>query len=209
MGRYPVTFREWDSAAHLGACDGYLPNDEGWGRGERPVINVNWDHAQAYVRFLNEHTGKSYRLPSEAEWEYCCRAGTTTAYSFGDNLTSRKQGVVFAYNRTVPVYGLWANRWGLVSMHGNVWEWCQDVWNFYYDPDRPDDGSPWLTGRGEQVIKVVRGGCWADEPMDVRSASRKPAQKTDKGIQVGDIDKLHFPSIDRPYSFGFRVSRTI
>ncbi|WBQ13053.1 formylglycine-generating enzyme family protein [Hyphomonadaceae bacterium BL14] len=169
VGKYPVTFREWDSAARLGACHGYLPADEGWGRGWRPVINVSWEDAQAYIRFLNERTGRRYRLLTEAEWEYCCRAGTTTAYAFGDTLASRKQGVVFAYNRTVEVNRLWANRWGLVSMHGSVWEWVEDCANNSH-VGAPKDGSARTTG--DCSNRVGRGGSWGDIAQFLRSAYR-------------------------------------
>ncbi|WBQ12847.1 formylglycine-generating enzyme family protein [Hyphomonadaceae bacterium BL14] len=190
VGKYPVTFREWDSAARLGACEGYLPPDRGWGRGWKPVINVSWEDAQAYIRFLNERTGRRYRLLTEAEWEYCCRAGTTTAYAFGDTLTSRKQGVVFSYNRTVEVRHLWANKWGLVSMHGNVFEWVEDCWNDSYE-GAPSDGSERTTGNCS--IRVYRGGSWFNFPLFLRSASR--------GRNASGYRK--FPHV------GFRLARTL
>ena len=87
VGHYPVTFGEWDFCTHVGGCDGYRPYDEGWGSGRRPVINVSWEDAQAYVEWLSKETGQPYRLLSEAEWEYACRAGTTTHYSWGDEIT--------------------------------------------------------------------------------------------------------------------------
>lgn len=189
VGKYPVTFREWDSAARLGARDGYRPPDEGWGRGWRPVINVSWEDAQAYIRFLNERTGRRYRLLTEAEWEYCCRAGTTTAYAFGDTLTSRKQGVVFSYNRTVDVRHLWANKWGLVSMHGNVAEWVEDCWNDSHE-GVPTDGSARTTG--DCSIRVFRGGSWSGSAQFLRSASRIWSA----------------PGIRYVYS-GFRLARTL
>ena len=189
VGKYPVTFREWDSAARLGACDGYFPPDEGWGRGWKPVIHVSWEDAQAYIRFLNERTGRRYRLLTEAEWEYCCRAGTTTAYAFGDKLVSRKQGVVFAYNRTVEVNRLWANRWGLVSMHGNVWEWVEDCWNGSH-AGAPSDGSACTTG--DCSNRVLRGGSWLNGPQSLRSADRSGSTS---GVRSGDI--------------GFRLARTL
>ena len=189
VGKYPVTFREWDSAARLGACDGYRPSDEGWGRGWRPVINVSWEDAQAYIRFLNERTGRRYRLLTEAEWEYCCRAGTTTAYAFGDTLTSRKQGVVFAYNRTVDVRHLWANKWGLVSMHGNVNEWVEDCWNDSH-VGAPKDGSARTTG--DCSGRVYRGGSWGGIAQVLRSAYRNWGT----------------PGF-RHYVVGFRLARTL
>lgn len=159
VGKYPVTFAEWAAAAAEGACDGYRPHDgrpgEHWGRGKRPVINVSWDHAQGYIAWLNERTGKTYRLLSEAEWEYCCRAGTKTAYSFGDSI--RWPQANFLNERTEPVTRFPRNAFGLVGMHGNVDEWCEDCWNKNYDqPGRPDDGSAWLTG--DCSLRVLRGG---------------------------------------------------
>lgn len=167
VGKYPVTFREWDSAARYGACNGHRPEDHG--RGWRPVINVSWDDAQAYIRFLNDRTGRGYRLLSEAEWEYCCRAGTTTAYAFGETFTNRSQGVVFAYGATVEVNRLWANCWGLVSMHGNVWEWCQDCRTDNYQ-GAPNYGFAWTIG--DRFSRVLRGGCYGSTPQHLRSAKR-------------------------------------
>jgi formylglycine-generating enzyme required for sulfatase activity len=197
VGKYPVTFREWDSAAQQAPAqplDRELrrnPPDEGWGRGWRPVINISWNDAQGYIRFLNERTGRGYRLLSEAEWEYCCRAGATTAYAFGETLTNRSQGVVFSYDRTVEVNRLPPNRWGLASMHGNAWEWCQDVWNHNYaEPGRPDDGSPWLSG--ETTRRVSRGGSFDSPPEGVRSATRFGSET---GSRAG-------------YS-GFRIARSL
>ena len=189
VGKYPVTFREWDSAARLGACDGYRPSDEGWGRGWKPVIHVSWEDAQAYIRFLNERTGRRYRLLTEAEWEYCCRAGTTTAYAFGDTLTSRKQGVVFAYTRTVEVNRLWANRWGLVSMHGSVREWVEDCWNDSH-AGAPSDGTARVTG--DCSNRVDRGGSWYSLPQYLRSAIR---YRSAPGL--------------RKLNYGFRLARTL
>lgn len=182
VGKYPVTFREWDSAARLGACDGYFPPDEGWGRGWKPVIHVSWEDAQAYIRFLNERTGRRYRLLTEAEWEYCCRAGTTTAYAFGDTLRSRKQGVVFSYTRTVEVNRLWANKWGLVSMHGNVWEWVEDCWHDSHAV-APTDGSARTTGDGSGL--VTRGGSWYVPPQFLCFAYRIGTDQFSRSTPVG------------------------
>ncbi|NWH07307.1 MAG: formylglycine-generating enzyme family protein [Alphaproteobacteria bacterium] len=197
VGRYPVTFREWDLAVRVGGCGGCTPRDEGWGRGWRPVINVSWDDAHKYIEFLKDRTGKSYRLLSEAEWEYCCRAGTTTAYAFGHSLTSPIQRVVFNDGKVVgsswadrmrptePLEGLWANSWGLVSKHGNVWEWCKDFMHASYaDAGRPDDGRPWLIESVDDY-RIIRGGSCATSPINMRSATRAWTRRTDRSPVIG------------------------
>ena len=169
VGKYPVTFAEWDAAGLA-----RKPGDEGWGRGRRPVINVSWDDAKAYAAWLSNTTVKGYRLLSEAEWEYCCRAGTTTTYSFGDTIT--KEQAQFSdvdygsTEQTVEVGKFPANAFGLHDMHGNVWEWCEDPWHPDYN-GAPPDGSCWTTG-GDTSSRVRRGGSWGYNPRFLRSASR-------------------------------------
>ncbi len=121
-GVYEVTFRQWDGCVAGGGCGGYRPNDEGWGRGERPVINVSWKDAKSYVAWLSREAGHEYRLLSEAEWEYAARAGTTTKYHWGNSFDSSR---VNNGSRTVPVGGFAANAFGLHDMHGNVMEWAE------------------------------------------------------------------------------------
>jgi formylglycine-generating enzyme required for sulfatase activity len=116
VGRFAVTFDEWDACVSDGGYNGYKPGDEGWGRGKHPLINVNWDDAKAYTTWLSRKTGKTYRLLSEAEREYVTRA------SSGSKGEYRRE-------RTVPVDSLEANPWGLYNVHGNVWEWTEDCWN--------------------------------------------------------------------------------
>jgi formylglycine-generating enzyme required for sulfatase activity len=146
-----------------------------------PVVGVNWFDAVRYVRWLSEATGKSYRLPSEAEWEYACRAGTKTAFSFGDTITTDQANYDgnFTYNGgprgeyrrgTTPVGAFPANPWGLFDMHGNVWEWVQDVVHDNYD-GAPLDGSAWDEG-GDQARRILRGGSWLYNPRYLRSALR-------------------------------------
>ena len=143
-------------------------DDEGWGRGQRPVINVSWDDAQAYVQWLSSKTGKPYRLLSEAEWEYACRAGTETAYSFGDihleGASAVSGGRPGQLGSTVEVGSFPANDFGLYDMHGNVWEWCEDRWHESYT-DKPESlmqtGGAWTSGDG-QMLRVLRGGFWFD-----------------------------------------------
>jgi formylglycine-generating enzyme required for sulfatase activity len=184
VGRYEVTFEEWDACVAGGGCDGYRPDDMGWGRDRRPVINVSWRHAKAYVTWLGKKTGKPYRLLTEAEWEYAARAGTTTPFHFGATITP-EQANYYGIDRygtgprglyrqkTVPVGSFPANGFGLYDMHGNVWEWVEDVWHDSYD-GAPTDGFAW-TDREKQDStrnRVYRGGSWRDEPRDLRSAAR-------------------------------------
>jgi len=127
IGRYPVTFDEYDRFCE--AKQPKQPADEGWGRGRRPVINISWQDAQVYIAWLSQETGRAYRLPSEAEWEYACRAGTATRYSFGDAITPENANFSDSgLGRTSEVGAYSANPWSLYDMHGNVWEWVEDDW---------------------------------------------------------------------------------
>ena len=128
IGRYPVTFDEYDRFCE--AKQRKKPGDGGWGRGRRPVIDVSWNDARDYVAWLSQETGQAYRLPSEAGWEYACRAGTTSRYSFGDAITARDVNYADSgLGRTSEVGAYPANRWGLHDMHGHVWEWVEDDWH--------------------------------------------------------------------------------
>jgi formylglycine-generating enzyme required for sulfatase activity len=139
VGKFAVTFDEWDACLADGGCNGYRPGDQDWGRGKRPVINVNWDDAKAYATWLSRKTGKIYRLLSEAEREYATRAGTTTPFWWGSSITPKQAnydgsaepykggGSKGEYRKaTVPVDSFEASPWGLYQMHGNVWEWTED-----------------------------------------------------------------------------------
>ena len=185
MGRYPVTVGEWRMFV---AATGWRSSGEvdwdapGFAQTDRhPVVGINWFDAIRYVRWLSEVTGKSYRLPSEAEWEYACRAGTKTAFSFGDTISPEQANYDgnFTYNGgprgeyrrgTTPVGTFAPNPWGLFDMHGNVWEWVQDVVHDNYD-GAPLDGSAWEDG-GDQARRVLRGGSWLYTPRYLRSALR-------------------------------------
>lgn len=177
VGVYEVTFAEWDACVAAGGCGGYVPDDKGWGRGNRPVIIVSWEDAQSYVRWLSDRTGKSYRLLSESEWEYVARAGTTTAYSWGDNIGRNRTncegcGSPWDDDKTAPVGSFRANAWGVHDMHGNVYEWIQDCYN-PYNPSyvgAPTDGSAWESENC--AIRISRGGSWLSRPWDLRSAHR-------------------------------------
>ncbi|HGG61190.1 MAG TPA: formylglycine-generating enzyme family protein [Gammaproteobacteria bacterium] len=173
IGRYPVTFSNYDLFAQETGRE--LPYDEGWGRGIRPVINVSFNDALAYCEWLSEQTGREYRLPSEAEWEYAARAGTTTAYWWGDKLgqdhtVCESCGSRWDDDRTAPVGHFKPNPFGLHDMLGNTWEWCPDHWHDNYD-GAPVDGSVWTDDNNEKP-RVLRGGSWLNNPVSVRSAVR-------------------------------------
>src|SRR5262249_30260931 len=134
VGRFAVTFDEWDACMADGGCNGYRPEDQGWGRGRRPVINVSWHGAQAYVAWLSRKTGQGYRLLTEAEWEYAARAGTTTPFWWGSAISADQANYDGSYvyrngpkgeyrRQTVEVDSFRPNDWGLYQVHGNVWEW--------------------------------------------------------------------------------------
>jgi formylglycine-generating enzyme required for sulfatase activity len=188
VGRYAVTFDEWDfsqSDSDWQEITGFiprLPSDHKWGRGNRPVIDVSWGDAKAYVKWLSAKMDRNYRLLSEAEWEYCCRAGTDTPYWWGSSITSSHAnyevrpfepgsgaGKWRNENQTVPVDMFTPNTWHLYQMHGNVWEWVEDVWHEGYER-APVDGSAVIVG--DQFSHVVRGGAWHYFPKFLRSAYR-------------------------------------
>lgn len=179
LARTEVTFDQYRQCVDAGAC-GYLPHDEGWGREERPVINVSMEDAGAYVRWLSEISGRRYRLPSEAEWEYAARAGTTSRFHTGNCLNSLQanfdarlpsgdcpEGAQLG--QTVPVASFPPNPFGLFDMLGNVQEWTLDCWNPSYD-GAPTDGSAWIEGDCSRA--VLRGGSWRNSEGKLRSASR-------------------------------------
>ena len=159
--------------------------DPGFKQTDRhPVVGVSWQDAMAFCDWFGKETGKLYRLPSEAEWEYACRAGTTTPFSFGKTITSDQANYDANYTyagsakgvyrkRTVEVGSLPANPWGLHEVHGNVWEWLEDVWHDSYS-GAPVDGTAWTDGEGinSDLSRVVRGGSWNDDPWFCRSAVR-------------------------------------
>jgi formylglycine-generating enzyme required for sulfatase activity len=181
IGKYPVTFAEYD--AFCEATERQKPDDSGWGRERRPVINVSWDDAKAYVAWLSETAGKPYRLPTEAEWEYCCRAGTTTPYSCGDKITEKDANIDGKVGKTSEVGAYPANPWGFQDMHGNVWEWVEDVWHENYE-GAPDDGGAWTEGR-DQGGRVMRGGSWSIHPDLCRSADRSRDLIGNRGRDIG------------------------
>jgi len=179
VGKYPVTFDQWDACVKDGGTT-YIPADKGWGRGSRPVINVSWDDIQLYLRWLSKVTGETYRLLSEAEWEYAARAGSQTAYSFGDDEKELGRYAWFEGNsgeKTHPVGKKLPNAFGLYDMHGNVSEITQDVWRDNYN-DAPTDGSANRYTEDDELAqqgptRALRGGSWGSEPRGLRAAYRE------------------------------------
>jgi formylglycine-generating enzyme required for sulfatase activity len=172
IGRYEVTFDEWDRCVQDKGCKAQ-PDDRGWGRGDHPVINISWDDAKAFTVWLSRKTGQSYRLPSEAEWEYAARAGTTTAYWWGRDVGSREANCrecnTGSGQQTSPVGSYKPNAFGLSDTAGNVAEWVEDCWNDNYR-GAPNDGSAWT--RGQCRLRGLRGGAYDSQAKFVRSTAR-------------------------------------
>ncbi len=193
VAKFELTFAEWDTCVDYGDCDPRV-SDGGWGRDRQPVINVTWDDAQRYVEWLKRMTGKPYRLLTEAEYEYAARAGTQTAYPWGDEIGKGHAhcascGSQWEGKQTVPVGSFAPNAFGLYDVAGNVWQWVQDCYHDDYN-GAPPDGSPWTTGDCSR--RVVRGGSWDYPPQFLRSAGRNKSSPD-----------------DRYFGIGFRVGRTL
>ncbi|MDZ8025978.1 MAG: formylglycine-generating enzyme family protein [Nostoc sp. DedQUE11] len=204
IGKYPVTQAQWQVVAAMSQVNQELNPDPSEFKGaNRPVERVSWYDAVEFCSRLAAHTKRQYRLPSEAEWEYACRAGTATPFHFGETITSelanyyakdtygvRVEGTYQEETTEVGSFGV-ANAFGLYDMHGNVWEWCLDDWHGNYE-GAPTDGSPWFDNNDnlyqKQGTAVLRGGSWNYNPKNCRSASR-----------------LNLLRDDRTFSFGFRV----
>lgn len=190
MGRYPVTQAQWRVVAgyprSTQVCD--LDPDPSYFKGDnRPVEHVNWEDAQEFCRRLSARTGKQYRLPSEAQWEYTCRAGTTTPFYLGETLTpelANYRGTATYNNcpqgknrqQTTEVGMFPENDWGLHDMLGNVWEWCSDNWHKSYE-GAPSEGSAWVDRDRTKTNGVLRGGSWYSYPKNCRSAVRVNAAR--------------------------------
>jgi len=183
MGKYPVTQAQWRAVATLPKIEHDLDPDPSQFKGKnRPVEQVSWHEAVEFCQRLSQATGLDYRLPSEAEWEYACRAGTTTPFAFGDTLTTNLANYDGNYTlghnlkgeyreQTTPVGSFPANGFGLYDMHGNVWEWCADPWHDNYQ-GAPSDGRPWLDKDATKHRRPVRGGSWYNSPRNCRCAVR-------------------------------------
>ena len=194
MQAHEVTWKLYQPCIDAGVCA--KPDSEGWGKGNRPVINVSWDDIQTYIQWLNQQTGERFRLPSEAQWEYAARAGTSTPFNTGNCITPSQANYDGNYNykncpkgvyreKTIEVGSFAPNAWGLYDMHGNVWEWVQDCWNGSYR-GAPSDGSAWITGNCD--VRVLRGGSWYGKAVYLRAAIR--------GWNTAS---------SRNYSYGFRL----
>jgi len=183
MGKFSVTQAQWQAVASLPKVNIHLKSDPSDFKGaNRPVEQVSWNDAVEFCRRLSKATGREYRLPSEAEWEYACRAGTTTPFHFGETITTDLANYNGNYNygsgskgqyreQTTDTGSFPANTFGLHDMHGNVWEWCQDTWHENYN-GAPTDGSAWVYENANQNRRILRGGSWDGNPGDCRSASR-------------------------------------
>jgi formylglycine-generating enzyme required for sulfatase activity len=192
IGRRDVTFAEWDRCVAQSGCKS-SPADQGWGRGDRPVTNVSWDDAKEFLSWLSKTTGKSYRLPTEAEWEYAARGGSTSPYWWGKDV-----GAGHAHcaecggsndGKTEPVGSFHPNAFGLYDTAGNAAEWVEDCWNPSYR-GAPNDGSAWTNG--DCSLRVLRGGSFADGAIAVRSSAR-----------------FRYDEDVRYYANGFRVARDL
>ncbi|MCP4699538.1 MAG: SUMF1/EgtB/PvdO family nonheme iron enzyme [Gammaproteobacteria bacterium] len=190
MGKYEVTFEEYDRFAE--ATGRKKPDDRGWGRGKRPVINVSWKDAAAYAKWLSEQTGQTYRMPTEAEWEYAARAGSETKYWWGNEIGNNRanctnSGCKDPFKNTAPVGSFAPNSFGLHDTMGNVYEWVQDRYDSGYYAKSPKRNP---TGPETGAYRVIRNGSWSNSPRDVRAAGRD----------------WHYPGYRDVY-LGFRLAR--
>ena len=193
ISKFDVTFADWDACVSVGGCS--RADDNGFGRGSRPVINITWEEAQQYVGWFARMTGRPYRLLTEAEWEYAARAGTTTAFYWGDEIgiananCNGECGSKWDNQQTSPVGSFAPNAFGLYDMHGNVWQWVEDCYHNSYN-GAPTDGSAWLAGDCSRRIR--RGGGWSYSARILRAANRG-----------GDS------ALNRSAFVGFRLARTL
>jgi formylglycine-generating enzyme required for sulfatase activity len=195
VGKFEVTFAEWDACATDGGCQSNpKPRDEGWGKDKQPVVNVSWDDAMEYVTWLSRTTGKTYRLLTEAEWEYAARAGSTSPFPLGEAISADQANFQTSFDadgsnregkyreQPVAVGSFAPNAFGLYDMEGNVAEWVQDTWHESY-AGAPPDGSAWAGG--DTSLRVLRGGSWYSFPPDLRSASRRADQPDHRSAEIG------------------------
>ncbi len=185
MLKFEVTQAQWE------AVNGSNPS---WFKGaNNPVDRVDWNECQSFISQLNElDSGHTYRLPSEAEWEYTCRAGSTTTYYFGNDSAQLDQYAWYGNNsnyKTHPVGEKKPNAWGLYDMHGNVWEWCQDWWHFNYS-NAPDDGTAWEDPEGS--YRVIRSSDYSNGASNCCSATRY------RSLPITGLDSMGFRLVREP-----------
>lgn len=199
MGKYCITYKQWDACVKNNGCNGYRPHVNFWAQGKnrnkRPVVNVSWSEAQSFIDWINKETGKHYRLPSEAEWEYAARANSTTSYYWGNDVGTNNSncegcGSKWDKHATAPVGSFAPNAFGLYDMSGNVWQFVEDCYHSDYH-GAPLDGSAWVTGNCN--YRVSRGGSWWEHPIYVRVSARK----------------LEYKSGSSNFAQGFRLARSI
>lgn len=195
MGKFAVTQAQWRAVAALPPVKGSLnPNPSGFKGNNRPVEKVSWNDAVEFCDRLAKKTKHNYRLPSEAEWEYACRAGTTTPFYFGETITTELANYIGDYRYASAPEGIYRgqttdigsfppNSFGLYDMHGNLWEWCTDLWHDNY-AGSPNDGSIWQKG-GNNSLRLIRGGSWNNSPVLCRSAIRNRYQPDASSNSVG------------------------
>jgi formylglycine-generating enzyme required for sulfatase activity len=189
IGQYAVTFAEYD--LYVKAAGARKPSDNGWGRGLRPVINVSWKDALSYADWLSTQTGFTYRLPTEAEWEYACRAGTDTPFSTGEFISTEQANFNGSIDyglaslgkyrqKTVEVGSFAANPFGLYDMHGNVWEWTASIYSENYNGEELRCFNPYM-----DAYRILRGGSWINTKRSLRSASRIRRDANDSADFIG------------------------
>ena len=207
MGKYAITQAQWRIVAtdYPKVTQELDPDPSKFQGDTLPVENVSWDDAQEFCARLSKHTNRTYRLPSEAEWEYACRAGTTTPFHFGETIDATlanycahdreidkkicpgtyDRGILGEYReKTTEVGTFSANSFGLYDMHGNILEWCEDDWHSNYE-DAPDDGSAWVESDSKNAGKLLRSGSWYNTPVNCRSANRNDDARDHRFDVVG------------------------
>ena len=200
VSKYEITFDDWEKCVSGGGCGGHKPDDKGWGRGKRPVINVSYDDAQSFLKWLNQKTGEDYRLLSEAEWEYVARAGQDGPFGTGYDISAKnanfdgkapygsgEQGPYLAKTQRVGQYE--PNAFGIYDMHGNVYEWVEDCWNADHQ-GAVGDGSP--RKDGDCKFRVMKGGSWVTHGYQTRAAAR-----------------IRYVTDYRYDDYGIRIARTL
>ena len=182
FGKFPITQRQWEVVAHYPKVKRTLDLEPSFFKGsDRPVEQISWEDAVEFCDRLSQHTQRPYRLPSEAQWEYACRAGSLEPFCFGPTLTGelanymakhlyRGESVSTYRQETTPVDFFYPNVFGLYDLHGNVWEWCADAWHPSYD-NAPTSGEPWLSSQ-TNARHVLKGGSWDYDAPKCRCASR-------------------------------------